>query len=299
MGVFILNDGYEMLKQKYFYSEPSAVNGKGNISYIYWRNYLMRLVVSTFKFNDFPTSWDIDYFRQVLFYGGYIGVSEFNDVNMALNCAYSGLNPYGKPSKLIFTNPVLGTYERTLGVDSELIYFDYFNEGFESMVNLVDRYAVLLATVDGSLNTSLLNSRVAYVFACSSKAQLRSLQKIYDDVTKGKPAVFMLGDDINKTADILFNNVKQNYIGNDLIVTKQSIINEFCTHIGITNSNTQKKERLISDEVESNNQLTKSLSDLWIDNLNRCFDKVRELYPYIKTTVSRNENMSEVIENGL
>ena len=300
-----MNDkyGFNTLLKSYYSSSPKDVYGKSNLSYVYWYNYLMRVLISTFEFKNFPTSWDIDYFREVLFKEGVVGITEhYKSGNIALSCSFSGINPYGKPTRLIFSNPVLGSFVRKIGINSEIVYFDYFNSGYDTMHSIVSRYAVLLANLDASLNVTLINSRVAMVFTGTNKAEIRSAQKMYDDVTEGKPAVFHLKENGNNTSlgEVFFNNVKNNYIGNDLLVTKQTIINDFCTHVGINNSNTQKRERLIKDEAESNNQMTKTLSDMWLENINSCFDRVRVLYPYIKTKVERRcVEMKEVLEDEL
>lgn len=58
-------------------------------------------------------------------------------------------------------------------------------------MSLINRYAVLLANIDCSLNVSLYNSRLAHVFEAETDAQVKSLQKMYDDVSRGNPAVFL------------------------------------------------------------------------------------------------------------
>lgn len=288
------DENFENLKKAYFTSSPKNVYAKGNLSYYYWYNYLMRVLISTFKFHDFPQEWDIDVFRETLFNAGYVGVTKhFKTGIVALPCSYTGLNIYLKPTMLQFTNPVLGTFSRRIRENAEVIYFDWYNSHFDTMHSVVSRYAVMLANTDASLNVTLMNSRVAMVFTGSNKAEVNSAKKMYDDVTDGKPAVFQLSNKTNESlGEVFFNNVKNNYIGNDLLVTQQSIINNFCTHIGINNANTQKKERLIKDEAESNNQLTRTLSDMWLENINACFDRVRVLFPEIKTTVSLRKEVN-------
>lgn len=44
-------------------------------------------------------------------------------------------------------------------------------------MSLINRYAVLLANIDCSLNVSLYNSRLAHVFEAETDAQVKSLQK--------------------------------------------------------------------------------------------------------------------------
>lgn len=294
---------YNRLMKSYFNTNPNKVNGKGNFSYFYWYNYLSRLLVSEFFFEDFYDGWDLDYFRTALFQGGYIGITEhYKAGNVALECSPSGYNVYGKPTKANFSNPVLGSFVRRIHENCEIVYFDYYNSFYDSMYNVISRYAVMLAELDSSFNITLMNSKMSVVFMATTKAEVKTAKAMYDEVSQGNPAVFRLktGAD-NVSSDVVFNNVKNSYIGNDLMVTYQTIINNFCTHVGLKNANTQKRERLIKDEVESNDEMTRSLVNMWVDNINECFNRVRLLYPYIKTkVVLRQDSMlGGVVKNEL
>ncbi len=82
---------------------------------------------------------------------------------------------------------------------------------------------------------------------------------------------------LNNDADgNYFLNVKNTYIGNDLLLTKRSIMNEFLTEIGINNANTDKRERLNSDEVNANNSEVRCTIVRFIDTLNECARKINE-----------------------
>lgn len=277
---------YNRMLSRYFSIEPSQLQGTRNTTFFFYRRYLYQLIYSRFEFENFPEMWDIDYFRDVLYQDGNIGVCDTVYGVLALQCGHTGINVYSKPTQLIFSNVVLGNFNRRIGKDCELIYFEYMNQGYASMNDIVTRYAVILSQCDGSLNSTLMNSRIASVFTSPKKGVLNSLKAMYDKVTAGEPAVFMLRTNENDSATLpYFNNVKNTYIGNDILDTKLRILNEFCTVIGIRNSNTQKKERLITDEANANNEMTYSLLQLWVDNLNRCFDNVREIFPEIRTRV--------------
>ena len=52
----------------------------------------------------------------------------------------------------------------------------------------------------------------------------------------------------------------------------------FSTAIGIPNANTDKKERLITDEVNANNEETESLCELWLEQLKKTCDKTNEMF---------------------
>lgn len=276
------NVQFSRLISQYFSVDPSLVDGTNNFSFWFYRNYLYQLIYSRFEFENFPKTWDLDFFRDQLFQGGYMGITETEYGNVCLDCSYSGINPYRKPTHVVFANPVLGTFNRQIGVDVELVYFEYMNGFYQNIEQTVRRYATLLANIDASLNTNLMNTRVAYSFTSGSKNALESIKKQYDDVVAGNTAVFRIQDQDNTVETNMFmTNLKNNYIANDLLVTKQSLINEFLTIIGLRNANTQKRERLNSEEVHTNDEATKSLVEMWQDNINQCFDRAKALFPYL------------------
>ena len=54
--------------------------------------------------------------------------------------------------------------------------------------------------------------------------------------------------------------------------------NLFDTEIGIPNSNTNKRERLIVDEVNSNNVETATKCELWLEDLQKTCAKTTDLF---------------------
>jgi len=199
--------------------------------------------------------------------------------NEWIYCGFYGQNMYYMPTNVLVNNPVLRQIDEKIGEKGELLYINYEYNKFQGVMSLINRYAVLLANIDCSLNVSLYNSRLAHVFEAETDAQVKSLQKMYDEVSRGNPAVFLKKGmkNIGKDNDSgYFLNVKNTYIGNDLLLTKRSIMNEFLTEIGINNANTDKRERLNSDEVNANNSEVRCTIVRFIDTLNECAKRINE-----------------------
>lgn len=281
--------GYTDLVNDYFSINHKDVAGLNNSSYFFYQNYLFTLVKSIFKFENLPVTWDEDYLKDILFQKGYVCVAKMNDIgSVALEGGYFGINMFSKPTHIQIDNPVLNHIERQIGVDGELLYMNYINRCYMSFYPIVKRYALILSQIDGSLNTSLMNSRVAHVFMANSNAQLKSMQKIYDDVSAGKPAVFYnnQANDGFETQNT-FMNVKNTFIGNELLNSKRTIINEFLTTIGINNANTSKRERLNSDEVNANNNECMAYISVVKDTVDRCLKKINKM---LETDIRFNYN---------
>ena len=125
-----------------------------------------------------------------------------------------------------------------------------------------------------------MNSRMAYVAEAETKAQAESIKLAYDKVSNGEPLVVYRKDvSLNSTGlNVFFNNVKQNYIADMVQDSKRTIINEFLTAIGVNNANTDKRERLVTGEVDANNQELVANTTIWKENLKRCCDKINTMF---------------------
>ena len=280
-------------------TNPKEVHGTSNSSF-YYRQLYMKLF-SVFRFEGLPEIQDKDFLEETLFRDGVMAcfIPRNSAFPVLLNGSPTGYNMFYYPSQFIVANPVIGDYTLTIGVDCELLDLGHVNGYFYSFDPLVVRYASLLASIDGSLNMTLMNSRVAQVFTSDSNATLKTMQKIYDDVSEGKPAVFLakgLRDDVEMKP--YFNNVKNTYIGTELLQDRQTIMNQFLTEIGINNANTQKRERLITAEADSNQGEVKAIVDEVLDRMNICFGKINAMFGTNMSVSLNTKVVGEAIMEG-
>lgn len=269
---------FQDLVNNFFELEPKEVDVVGSTNFQLYKKELYNLFKSRFIFENIPNTWDVDYLKDNLFKCGYMGIVSHNGFTYCLRCGYSGLNVYEKPTDIIIANPVLGSFENKIGIDGTLLYFNYNFGNYQSIDSFIRSYAVKLSQCDCSINTTLMNSRVSMIFNCKNESERQSAIKIYSDVTHGKPAVFLNNNGLSEIQNpVLFNNVKNTYVGNEMLLTKKEIMNEFLTRIGINNANTNKRERINIDEVNANNEEVRTLINDYIDTINNCFDEARKI----------------------
>lgn len=274
-----MSDSFNSYLARVSATKPRTVEGLNNTSYFYYFNKLLKMLYSIFKFENLPETWNLPYLKEHLFLDGNIVVTDTKAGVLPLESGYFGINIYNQPTNFNVHNVVLGNIEGELDTDGIMIYCSIICGQYQSLAPLLTRYATLLSEVDASLQTTLINSRVAHVFYANSAAQAKTMQKMYDDISKGRPAVFIRKNGLEDEGNhALFNNVKQTYIGTELLDTKRTIMNEFLTELGINNANTDKKERLITDEVAANNAEMGANITEWYENIKYCFDKVNEKY---------------------
>lgn len=270
-----INIPFQDLLNNFFARRPKDVDGVANISTIYYKEFLLKKILSRFEFDGFPREWEIDYFLETLFLEGHICITDTGIGVIPLRCGLTGIGVFNQPTKVIVANPVLGNFERTIGVDTEVIRLQYNYQGVGWIIN---RYATLLAMCDSAVAVNLMNTKATYVFKASSKAQAETMKKMYDDITMGKPAVFVGDNGALNDENVFVMPAKQNFISDDVQLLKRKIINEFLTEIGINNTNLDKRERLTDDEVNANNDEVLANIQHWYDNISDGIERANRLF---------------------
>lgn len=277
--------------QSAFGRKPTDVSGLDNITTSYYFNYLLRLVKGIFEIK-MPDYWDSDFLLDTLLLDGVIGIFENNSEPLAMNCHPFGVNMYYKPTSFNIANPVLGSFTKTIGVDGELIYLEELpgvNSQFKTIKPLLTKYAYQLAACDKCIDQSLMNSGVAAIFSASSKKAAESYRAMYDDISMGKPAVFV-DEELNLTSpnsrNLQYTPAKDNFVCDKVQIEKRCIIEEFLTAIGVNNANTSKRERLNTDEVNSNNDECYIATAVWKRNLKETTDKAKKLFPSLEFSIT-------------
>ena len=263
------------LVHQFFARKPKEVDGVANTSNMYYRDWLLKKILSRFEFDGIPSYWDIDYFLEILFLEGHVCITDTAMGILPFKCGLTGIGVFEQPLTCIVTNQVLGNFRRTIDVDCSLIKLQYNYGGVGWMIN---RYATMLAMCDSGVAVNLMNSKIAYVFKATSKAQAETMKKMYDDITMGKPAVFV-GENGALNQENVYNlPVKENFVADDIQLLKRKIINEFLTEIGIDNTNIDKRERLTNDEVNANNAEVLANIQHWYDNISDGLDRTNRLF---------------------
>ena len=288
---------YNDLVNNYNAVAPKEVR-KNSLSYFFYFNALLHLCYSIFEFENLPKNWDRDYMLNQLFIRGGFCVCDTELGVLPLMASTTYYNVYNKPTKCLIANNVLGSFEKTIGVDCVYVNLGWEYDSFITLVPAINLYANKLANCDGAIDVNLLNSKVSLIFFGKSNAEIASMKKAYDEFSSGKPAIFMKTNSTIDKPELFFNNVKNTYIVDAIQQSKDDIYNEFLTYIGIRNANTDKKERMVVDEVNINNQHTNSHVDSWLYNVKRELEKVNEMFGLvIKVRLKSDTQKKDVKQN--
>lgn len=277
---------------------PSTIHVKNTVLANYFRRYLLEKALSVFKW-DIPKTWAKNYFLYVLYCYGYIGIVNTDKFGVIpQEGVLSGYDVFYQPTHITVTNPLLpGFLRQRIGVDCGLIKLQ---PDYGGIVDIIGYYADMMALCAETAGVNLVNSKLSFVFPATGKTQAESYKKMFDNVASGQPAVFTdksLFDDTGKPTWTPFSqNVEQNYITDKVLSDMRKIEAMFDTDIGIPSANTDKRERLITDEVNANNVETASKCELWLETLKDGIEETRDLFPDVSISVDWRVKPSEVTE---
>lgn len=275
---------------------PNTVHVKNVGLTRFFQRYLLQKAISVFKWK-LPENWSRDYFLYVLYCWGFIAIVNTDKFGVIpQGCGLKGYNVFYQPRSAIIQNPLLsGTLEPVIGKQCTLLKLQ---PDYGGIMDLVSFYAQEMALASEAIDVNLLNSKLSYVFTASNKNAAESLKKLYDRIASGEPAVVidknLYNDDGSVSWEAFQQNVGQNYIASDLLSDMRKIEAEFDTKIGIPNANTDKKERLITDEVNANNLETRNLPELWLESLQQGCKEANAMFGINISVDWRNEPVQAV-----
>ena len=261
--------------------KPSTVHSQENATAWYFRRYLIQKIISVYEFKGIPETWSKDYFLYTLFCFGFVAIVETDKFGVIpQHCSLYGYDVFYRPTNVNIANPLIrGNLTPRIGTECALVRMQ---PDYGSCWDIVSYYADLLALSTEALAVNLVNSKLAYVFACEDKTVAESFKKMYDQMNQGNPAVFadkkLFMEDGSPAWETFQNNLKQNYIAKDILEDMTKIDARFCTEVGIPNVNMAKESGVTDNEVEANNIDTKTKSSLWLETIRDGLNKANELF---------------------
>jgi hypothetical protein len=216
-----------------------------------------------FEWVNLPSSMNSEYLENCLFYYGVASLLETEKYGFInTNATISGnLNIYGLP-----TDIRCHSYEfdedrfvyhgfkndKELASDKQaILVFNNINR--QPTATTLELFAYRLYEAERSADVNIKSQKFPLVIMCNEKSRL-TMENMFNQYDGNQPAIF--GDkqnlDIN---DIKAIKTDAPFVADKLIDYKKEIWNEALTFLGINNIMVDKKERLVADEANSNNEL--------------------------------------------
>lgn len=213
-------------------------------------DYLTRMediAINMFEWSGLPDTVDERYIEFVLCEYGYLVY--FNDDilgDLVATAMIGGqLDNYRIPTyRRAYAN---NGYQKDLDQNNSVLIFNNYLH-LPSMNNII-LYAQRLADLDRTIEVNARAQKTPVMVACD-ETQVFTLKQAYEQFDENMPVLFGTKNlDLNSLTCL---KTDAPFVADKLYTLKRQIWNEFLSIYGIENANSEKKERLVTDEVVSN-----------------------------------------------
>lgn len=250
-----------MSKRKKFcstFSDTEFVNDKTYFDYL---ERFKRIALTMFEWVNLPESMNERYLEECLYYKGQASLlydSKYGYINT--QCASNGyINIYGLPSSLnCYSFDYQTDRKLYTGLPSEeekensciLVMNNY--ERIPTAYS-IELFAYRLYEAQRTCDVNIKAQKFPVLITIDEKQRL-TMENLYEQYQGNKPVIF--GDKNSLQEGVLkVLNTEAPFVIDKITDYKKEIWNECLTFLGINNLEVNKKERLITDEASSNNEL--------------------------------------------
>ena len=257
--------------------------------------YYQMLALNRYKWENLPNGIESRYIEQMLFDNGECAMFDHPDFGLTVlrSSSRENLNIYGEPTKLSLTG---FNEHRTVMIDDCVRIMN--NELALPTLPDILYYARRMAEIDDIIMQNLRQQRVPYLFATDENNAF-SMKSLYDRIYQGEPAIFIDKEMLKgEPENIMVIPTVAPYLVDQLQTQKQEMERELLTFLGINNT-LEKKERLLVDETNSNNQFIKMASDIGFKQRQLACEQMNEMFGLnVQVVETQDEFESEVVEDG-
>lgn len=225
-----------------------------NDSVSYWKHILLSIIMRLFEWDGLP--FEQKEIEVQLALGGFTGFLFDTKIGFFVNMGgMSGVTQYPDEfTTFVFSNPLASGIRK---IDKDCVICNNNEIRFPSMF-LIDRYALLLAHADLSLQAILINSRATGILSASNQAVADSVASFYKALENGNTLAIV----DNNGMESLVNSeglrqIATSYPSSNSIIDfytiMRNLLKSFYSDLGIKSSN-EKRERLITEEVEAEDE---------------------------------------------
>ena len=220
---------------------------------------MKKICLSMFEWKNLPPSMNARFLEMCLYYNGQAAMLYDENYGYMNTMAADGgyINIYGLPTEVqcysYRFNQRRSLFTLTSGEEKDkeciLVMNNYERIPTQSTVIL---FAKRLAEAQRTADVNIQAQRTPILIATDQK-QYFTLKKMYEEYDGNTPAIFADKNLIDPNS-LKAIKTEAPFIAQNIMDYKREIWNEFLTTMGISNLS-EKRERMISNEVDSNNEL--------------------------------------------
>ena len=163
---------------------------------------------------------------------------------------------------------------------------------------VVRYYAYKLCNLDRAIDVNVEACKTPTLVTCTEKQKL-SLKNAIKQRKDNEPVIYADNSFDKSTVSTL--DLNPPVIFKDLQLQKHMILNEFFTDIGVNNANMDKKERMVANEVDANDEQVKASGYVMLKSREEAVKQINKIFDLnIKVERRKLEDIPEykdIIEN--
>lgn len=164
-------------------------------------------------------------------------------------------------------------YQKHLTIEnSVLIYNNYLRTPY---INEIMYYAHLISDIEQTINVNVKSQKTPIMITCDEKTRL-SMKQLYMQYDGNEPYIF--GNDKLDLSAIQVINTNAPYVGDKLETLKTQVITDFLNFMGVEQTSTTKKERLVSAEASSLIGIVETQRNVMLDSRQQAVDKINAMF---------------------
>lgn len=231
-------------------------------TYLDYKHRLKKIATSIFEWINLPDSMDSEYIEYCLYalaQCAFLYTEEYGFINTKA-VTNGNLNLYGLPTSLNCYSYGSVQYNRNVyyGGDSGdkekeciLVKNTQDRDPVPTVVTL-ELFAYRLYQAERTADVNIQNAKRSRLILTNENQRL-TMENMFRQYDSNVPYIF--GDSSNfKTGSVESLDISTPFFGSDIMKYKKEIWNEALTFLGVDNFS-EKKERLVSDEIDTNNEV--------------------------------------------
>lgn len=281
--------------------EFDATADINNSTYLDYYKRLQLLALSMFKWENLPESMNARFLEECLYYWGQAAFCYDDELGLInLKCTPSSyLNIYNESDEYrCYSNG----FDRMYKLNDNMVFVrnNYLRVPTDFTIQL---FAYRLYECERTMDVNVKSQKTPVIILCDDEERL-SMQNLYQKYDGNIPIIYGSKNIDLKNFTVLKTDAP--FVTDKLIDYKKNIWNEALAFLGINNVAHEKRERLIKDEVNANNEQIELSAQTMLstrqdacEKFNKMFDK--NISVRLRTydeIMNGGENSNGTVHNG-